>query len=301
MSTLIIEYLDSIGHKKINTLLIKELQKKLISVDFITTKNYDLEIEPIKRKEFFSLPYYRQSKLIYHLNIISILIQMVLYYQFKYKNFIFLSFENRWFPIFSWLMISSTSAMIHNNIDLSKKQYFSNLKIINPKITLEAFEQYITDNLVRFYHAKSKTIKHPIINVKCIKKNLKTILAPGNNNNYSEKDEQKIIQYLEISDSKLLTRKSFRYKNSLRITQIGYIENLEDELKKVSWVLINCNYEYRVSGIFYEAIGAGCKILYADDSKFLNEMRLKYFDRVFHIDDLLNEDSNCSKRGTYKA
>jgi hypothetical protein len=286
---LYIDYLAPMGHVLINNDILKEGSQANQNVNLISTDFYVSKInDQCKKIIFFQIPF--RFYFSNYFNIILSLIQ-VLFIQYKYDHLYFLSFENRLFPIFSFFFAKKTSVVVHNNIDSRLFKRFNLFKFISRSVTFIVFEDYISEYIKNKYgYLNFIKINHPIITdfskQKVIKKDV--IFAPGGGNKYDTLTEEKIMKFINKNNLKLITKVPFTDFQSSNISNISYFENINIFFYSSKWVLINCNYEYRVSGIFYEAIGAGCNVLFCDDSLFLFEMKKKYLDRVFHIDKLNN-------------
>jgi len=284
---LYIEYLAPLGHILINNDIINDRYEDYDDISLISTSSYASKINnQCNKLIFFQIPF--NFYFINYLNIILSLIQ-VLFFQFKFDHLIFLSFENRLFPVFSHFFVKKTSVVVHNNLDRRLFRTINLFNFITKKITFVVFEDYISNFIKnKFGFLNFKKIHHPIItdfsNQKIIKKDI--IFAPGSSNKYDFLTEGKIVKFIEKNNIKLITKVPFLNFESNNISTISYFENINSFFYSSKWVLINCNYAYRVSGIFYEAIGAGCNVLFCDDSLFLFEMKKKYPNRVFHIDEL---------------
>jgi hypothetical protein len=286
---LYVDYLAPVGHIALNNYIIDNYSKGS-EKHLISKKNYLSKIDCYCTKIAF-LQFNFPSKIIHHLNSILALIQIV-FIQKKYDHIIFLSFENRAFPIFSYLIYKTKSAIIHNNLDHNKFRRLNLISITNKKLILIAFEKFILEYIQLKYNFKNfKRIDHPIrTNFDSqIHSKRDIVFAPGNANRYDTRTQKKIEKYLEENNLKLITKTPLSNSNSERIIMKEYFRDIDYYYYSSKWVLINCNYHHRVSGIFYEAIGAECSILYCDESLFMQEMRRKYPTRVYHINELISE------------
>lgn len=286
---LYVDYLAPVGHIALNNYII-DTDSNGSEKHFISKKNYLYKIDCNCTKIAF-LQFNIPSKIIYHLNSILALIQIV-FIQKKYDHIIFLSFENRAFPIFSYLIYKTKSAIIHNNLDHNTFRCLNLISITNKKLIFIAFEKFILEYMQFNYDFKNvQRIDHPIrTNFDSqIHSKRDIVFAPGKANRYDAITQKKIEKFLEENNLKLITKTPLSISNSEQIIIKEYFCDIDYYYYSSKWVLINCNYNHRVSGIFYEAIGAECNILYCDESLFIQEMKRKYPTRVYHINELISK------------
>lgn len=292
--TLYIDYLAPFGHVSLNNCLL-EAETDINKRHLISKSSYLSKIDSgCKKIAFFQLPL--KSKIIDHFNSILALFQ-ILFLQLKYDKLIFLSFENRIFPIFSYFFLKKTFVFVHNNLDNNVFSYLNLFSIINKKVTFIAFEKFISEFIQSKYGFENhRIIDHPILtdfSSQSLQK-MDIVFAPGISNRYDEISETKIVEFLKQNNLELITKVPFSRQSSKKIISRKHFSDINKFFYSSKWVLINCNYQYRVSGIFYEAIGAECKILYCDKSLFLKKMKTKYPTIIYHIDELINESDNYS-------
>lgn len=285
---LYIDYIAPIGHVAINNYIIKDANKNYDNVHLISKSLYLSKINiKCKKIVFFQIPF--NSFITNYLNLAISLVQII-FLQFKYDKLIFLSFENRFFPVFSYFFYKNTCVFVHNNLDLKVYKKLNLFSLIKPKTIFYVFENFISNFIKNKYgFSNFKTINHPIITdflSQSIKKK-DLVFAPGSSNEYDILSEEKIIRFLDKNNLKLITKTPFVNFKSENITNEIYFKDINSFYYSSKWVLINCNYSYRVSGIFYEAIGADCNILFCNESLFLHEMKKKYPNKVHHINSLI--------------
>ncbi len=285
---LYIDYIAPIGHTAINNYIIKDDIKNCDKIHLISKSFYLSKINiKCKKIVFFQIPF--NSFIINYFNFAISLVQII-FLQCKYDKLIFLSFENRLFPVFSYFFYKKTSVFVHNNLDFKVYKKLNLFSLIKSKTIFYVFENFISNFIKNKYgFSNFKIINHPIItdyfSQPIKKKNL--VFAPGSSNKYDILSEKKIIRFLEKNNLKLITKTPFYNFKSENIIRKNYFEDINSLYYSSKWVLINCNYTYRVSGIFYEAIGADCNILFCDESLFLHEMKKKYPNKVYHINSLV--------------
>ena len=285
---LYIDYLAPIGHTSINNYIIKETNEKNENINLISKSYYLSKINiECKKIILFQIPF--NFYFINYLNLTLSLVQII-FLQLKYDRLIFLSFENRLFPILSHFFYKKTSVFVHNNLDPKVYRKLNLFALINRKVNFIVFENFISDFIKNKYlFSNFKTINHPVVtdyfSQSINKKDV--IFAPGGSNKYDVLCEEKIIRFLKQNKLNHITKTPFVNFKSENITNEIYFKDINSFYYSSKWVLINCNYNYRVSGIFYEAIGADCNILFCDESLFLHEMKKKYPNKVYHINNLI--------------
>lgn len=282
---LISEYLSPIGHSRINSEIIKDLYNHSKELGLLSHKSYSDRLQ-IPQIELIKLIFIkRKGKFFRAFNYLLNLFQILVTARDNFDLIILLSFENNFFPLFSHFLPKNSFVFVHNNIDiLSKKKGL--FKFISKKIVFIAFEDYISEYLNTNFGFHCITYPHPILDNSYAKITEKEniIFAPSSSNKYTLANEEIIDKFLSHNKLVLYTKVNFKSIKSTRIISKSYFVDIDQYFARSKWVLINCNYSYRVSGIFYEAIASNCKVIFADESLFLQKMMLKYPKSVFKLD-----------------
>lgn len=226
----------------------------------------------------------------------------------KYDIILFLAYDTISFSIMSHFFPKNARIYLfdHNNIDhllnsTVKEMFF---KSIRKKTIHLTYENYITEFIKNRYGVSSKTIFHPFYtNSKLNKKEnnsirfkKKVIFAPSGSSD--EKVIERLIHYVNNRDDIYLVTKSKRGINSDRVLAKPFFDDYNKQMSGCDFVFIAAKFKFRVSGIFYEAMSFGKKIVMVD-SLFAREMKKSYPSSVFVIEEVseiqeilyLNENS----------
>ncbi|MFC0117881.1 hypothetical protein ACFFK7_08100 [Pseudoalteromonas xiamenensis] len=160
----------------------------------------------------------------------------------------------------------------HNSIP-SKRSRFFNVKSFffsacSKFVVHLVFEDYISDYLRNEYRTKVLVIPHPCLASPRVgdyytqKSSLLSFFSPSGSTKNSF--ITRLETYADEIGAKLYI-KSTSY-SSRRVDTIvsKYFENYMELMGRVDCVMIGCDFDYRVSGVFYEALAAKTKILMSD-------------------------------------
>lgn len=282
---LIVEYLQPVGHIPSNKKIFTELSKNY-DITFCSAPTYleicDYPFDTLKVHQIKAT-----NKLRAHLNQIYILLQIIRISK-HYDAFFFASFENKWFPLVSRFYKKKLYGFIHNNLD-PKFRRFNNLRFLRKDIQLFAFEEYIAEYIRVTYNLECVSFPHPkMVDIKyTVERIQNTVIAPGTINTFTKEEEEIVLKFLNKYKATLKSKVGFLINDQERVSKLNYVEDLYSLMYKSEWVLINYPYRYRISGLAYEALECGCKIIYQRDSLFLQALSKRYPNRVFKIDELI--------------
>lgn len=183
-------------------------------------------------------------------------------------------FENISYAIFGFKK-RKTLLQLHNNLSLSCISLFF-LKLITVNNSFIVFEKYIKGGL--------KKINNPLyvlnhtLNFQEEDKSL-------TNDNYifitskvqDIKFIEPIIRFAKTKNLKVIFRSDLEFKNTRFLSSKQHFEDYKELLMNSSYVVIIAPYNYRVSGVFYEAMLYNKKIiLLGPQQRFISEMKKMY-------------------------
>lgn len=187
------------------------------------------------------------------------------------------SFENISFSI-GWNIKSF--AFIHNNLDKKGISLFF-FKKVKKKIKFCVFEKYISDYLQKQYQqSRIKVIPHPI-NFKKIEisqnseENSSYVFAVNVDTTTEEFCE--FSEYFAKQSIKIFVKSKKKFIDNKFLTIKKYYENYEEMISNSLFVVLDINYNYRVSGVFYECMYLNKKIFFINSNgMFSTVMKNKY-------------------------
>lgn len=170
----------------------------------------------------------------------------------------------------------------HNNIDQLKGSIIKRMcyRGINSKVVHMCFESYISKHIKNFYGKTTVVFPHPITRATSFdnKESLASVFAPSSDSDFHFLSEiaevcvnNKIYFYSKANDL---------FNNSEYVRTEKYFSNYHEIFSHSLIILISVDYEYRVSGVFYEALSYGKKVLFKD-CLFAREMKKIYPDTVY--------------------
>ncbi|MBU2900554.1 hypothetical protein [Maribacter dokdonensis] len=279
-SIVLIDYLAEKGHipfvKKIISILEPKYDLTFISSeDYCRDINYNKSV-PIdnrlfnysNRKEFIINQYklIRKSKTLLDLNSIVIV----------------LAFENISYSLATkFWNHRHTYLYIHNNLEKKRLSIFF-LKFINRKVNFLVFEEYIKIYMDKSFGNKSYLLPHPL--------------------NYYQKHSSKESDYIFAINADIKTEefgyiKEVAYKENLKIyvknSKIeehksanliikNYFHDYEEKLRNAKYVVINAPYNYRISGVLYECLSLGKRIIFTGKRGILYDKMINNYPEAFY-------------------
>ncbi|NVJ60864.1 MAG: hypothetical protein HWE27_10765 [Gammaproteobacteria bacterium] len=286
-NALVIDLLDEPGHVNTNIRLI-EILKQSHNITLITNDCYAENFKVLNVKQFvikknnFSGGFgYRLSQLLSLLNVRKFALDG------RYEFVMFLAYETISMSVFSRLIPKYVRKKIfifnHNNIDQALGNKIKNFffKRISSDVNHLVYEKYIKEFLEERYKKKSIVVSHPIPKVDEFLDDDKVlqVFSPSAGGKIYNQD---IIQYSSGSrDVKFILKGDIEFESSNCVVK-RYFDDYFDLLRKSAFVFIPVNYDYRVSGVVYEALANNCWVVMLD-SLFAREISNRYPGEIFVI------------------
>ena len=178
-------------------------------------------------------------------------------------------------------LFKGSRLIVHNNADIDEKYDFFRLKRIGKYCHFLVFEDYIKEKFEEL-NLKAEIIEHPrlIIDFKKEIGSKHTVLDLSAGNLVNEDLYDRMSNHFGKENFRLLTNKKY-LKDYDNIEEIGYVEDLSVILGNTDYILINNDYRYRVSGLFYLAEANNIKIISTSYCKSLIMMNKNKLDILF--------------------
>ncbi|MDC1089804.1 hypothetical protein OAQ01_00050 [Emcibacteraceae bacterium] len=279
---LLIDPLQVDGHINFNRKLI-ESANLIGQTTFMSTSEYlvKLKVNNCITVSGFNSDFC--SILGFRIKLILIMVQVALKINKEYDIVIFTGYENITFLIVSVFLRHKKILLInHNNLDFKKSKFKSLIfRLIPKRFAHVALEQYIVDYIRQSFNKTAYLVSHPyyVSREEVVAKSPESmepfeqwIFAPSGSNNWKLVDE---LAKVTPSTIGILAKYSPLYKNYQNVCLQRWFKYYSEYMKASDFVYIGSEFEYRVSGVLYEALSLGKKIL-IPDSLYAQKMRQQY-------------------------
>lgn len=264
-----IETKDSKGHIKLYKSILNDFMGGSEKVRFITSENYachfndvnqDLDIVTCSKSSLLS------GKVIYRIQQIYLMILALRKCSNKDDVF-FLSYDTvaLWFSLL-FFNFKKIYVFEHNNIDQLKSSYIKLLfyRLLSRKVTSYVFEDYIGANIKERYCRDFKVYQHPLFKVdskSVFNHRKKYIFLPSSD--VSSASFNLVYEFAKYHDLDVITKKHAFLSsiNSEFVFQHDYFENYDAVFDSAEFVAVVNDFNYRVSGVFYEAVANSKNII----------------------------------------
>lgn len=279
---LIVDPLAERGHKNFDTFFL-HVFSEIFEVEFMTKDNYLKENEKYKTHGFnYKKGTKNRGTFFFRYSQYRYIKESIHYFQKKgFDYIIFLSYET-----ISMSLALNTSSKLpvllfeHNNIDQlltsSIKSFF--YKMI-PKYALHiVYETYISNFIKVTYSKSTAVVNHPHYLKNKIEKNdvnnkdQLTIFAPSST--YNDEILEYLIRYSKQNNYMLISKGPKEISEENLIIS-PFFNNYDDLMKQSDFIFITNTFNYRVSGVLYEALGNHKRVL-GMQCKYLSEMQKRY-------------------------
>ncbi len=277
---LVIDILEAPGHIKLVKKLLEILDTSL-AVTFISSQRYIDQIGFEKNKALENSMFDYSGRT----GFVKAQIQVINAIKTIIKNpsipIILTGFENISFSL-AWKLKNPTYALLHNNLEKSGLSRFF-LFNISKNIQFIAFEEYIVSYMDQ-KGLKGHYLPHPLqIEAKRGKQTIlnteQFIFAP--HINVHSNFFKELSGFAIKNQLKLYIRSDSQDNMPEHIIAKPYFNDYETLLWHAAFVALNISYNYRVSGIFYEAMMLNKIIIFAEASyRFTKEMAIQYPENV---------------------
>ena len=299
-NVLVIDLLEESGHVQTNKKFLSILQSEF-DVSFITSSSYSKVIGFKKTIELKDAYFRKKGGILNRLSQIYLLFKINEFINdTKYDSVIFLSYET--ISTFLYSKLSKNRRVFlfnHNNIDqlLSSKIKAYCFRSLGDEFVHLSYEKYISDFIEYEFNKESKVVFHPLAFKNHGPKDETTIrvFAPSASGVSKATDLVSILEKIEgvtcnIKGDPKLSSSSCRVQSRF--------DDYEHLMQTSNFVIILAEYNYRVSGVAYEGLSCGCKLI-LDKSRFSEFLASKYPSDVViisSIDELANilTDENYS-------
>ena len=278
MKILAIDLTEQKGHIQLNKTFLDILNLKY-DITFLSSKTY---VEKINFKNNILLPdklFQFKSKYEFVLK----QIKLIRYIKKKYLNnsydrIIILGFENISFSL-AWRNVKiPTFTILHNNLTRGKlSMYFFNKISLN--VSHIALEEFIKKYLTIKVNNKIFFLPHPlnqnILNLQNENREKGLIFCPSASSSLEEINS--FADFINKQSYFRLVAKGPKEYSKQNVIVKKYFNNYEELMSKCEFVFIPFKYDYRVSGIFYEAMTMGKTVITLKTAgKFMIEMAKIY-------------------------
>jgi hypothetical protein len=177
----------------------------------------------------------------------------------------------------------------HNTLVPSNNLKLLLFKLISKNCYHIALEAYISKYITEVLHRKSLFVKHPIESdnsflVKDTGTSTVSFFMPSTTVDLRTADEILSCFKGSPSNRNILYLKGQSSLSSDAIVYELYYQDYQNKVLNSNYVIIPQDFEYRVSGVFYDALPGTAKILMSD-CLFSRHMKLLYDDRVIIVND----------------
>lgn len=202
-----------------------------------------------------------------------------------YKRLVFLSYETISFALASRLFQKSF-AISHNNIDeintsKIKKIFF---KFISKDCVHLVFETYIKNFIKKDFNKRAIKINHPQRKIQVSNRRNKVlgmyIFCPSSD--CCVDFLFRLLKFCETKGILLITKDKHNLPKSQWLHQEAYFKDYDNLFIGAHKIAVGVNFEYRVSGVFYEAI-ANQKAVIMNDSVYAREMISLYKNQEIEV------------------
>nr|WP_321278096.1 hypothetical protein [uncultured Vibrio sp.] len=248
---------------------------------FISTEDYCDEFMDVEGLSIKSVPFkiWSCGVLSYRFFQIKFLIYLLVYIKgLSYGKLIFLSYETISLSLYSRVFRGNFSIIEHNNIDDMNRSKVKKLfyKFIGHHVEHLVFEDYIGSYLVKELNKKVGLICHPLRRVDPSSVSpfeRPYIFCPSIDS--SEKFLVALANFCKKNDLLLVCKNKFDLSRFNNVIQSGFFNNYEQMLYHANYIAVGVDFEYRISGVFYECVANNKKII-MNNCLFSNMMKEKY-------------------------
>jgi hypothetical protein len=276
---IVLDLLEEPGHVRFVKKLLHIL-KDTVEVTFISSDRYVREINPDKHISLPNKWFDFSGRVGFVKSQIKIIKRLKSIISNRKTPILVTGFENISFTL-AWSFKNPTFAFLHNNLEKSRLSLFF-LFSSTKNIVYLAFEEYIAafcnnKNLEAYY------VPHPLqlkpIDKKTEADTANFIFAPHldvNGVHFS-----RLREYAKQHNLKLYGRGEPKSLLPQHVSVKTYYEDYESLLQNAGFVVLDIHYNYRISGIFYEAMMLNKKMVFINTShRFSKEMAQLYPENV---------------------
>lgn len=268
---LIIEPLSYKKHKNLVTSIINENIKNNYEVDLIASASFSENLSTIYTLKDECVVY--NNKIEFVLKQILILLKIRKYFTNNYTRIIFTSYENYSMALCAVLFSTDFELLVNNNFKKSRIAKLLNKKIFSSNTPIffeKSFKNYLNSK-------KYNLQKHPLGKISVRQKsmiNRNYILCHFTN--IPSKTELIYLEELAKNKKCYLLTNSKYCKTDKRFTYNSFFKNYYQTINDAELLYLSVDYEYRISGVFYDYIGFQKEIIVNSKSEFYSNLLKEY-------------------------
>lgn len=267
---LIIEPLSYKKHKNLVKSIINDYKKEY-KVDLIASKSFSEDLETIYTLKDERISYKNRFEFV--LKQLLILFRLQKYFNDTYHRIIFTSYENYSMAFYSIIFSPSFDLLVNNNFKKSRIA-----KLLNKQVFLSNTPIYFEDSFRNYINTKKYYLQNHPLGQRKEKKTTSTIrdyILCHFTNKPSNSELTYLIQLAEKKNCHLLTNSKY-CKDDQRFVYNSFFKDYYEVINNARILYLSIDYEYRISGVFYDFIGFPNEIIINCKSKFYSNLLQKY-------------------------
>tara|TARA_B100000575_G_scaffold258630_1_gene230356 strand:- start:3509 stop:4489 length:981 start_codon:yes stop_codon:yes gene_type:complete len=284
MNILVVDLLSPEKHKKFNSKMIFHM-KQVAHIEFLCSKrNEDKQV-----KNFF-FPEESQSENILYRKLNLYLKTLYAFKMLKKNNYdviYFITYDSIATGFYFLLHKQKNKILVHEhkNIDEVNKSFIKRAIYKNIKITTHiVYEKYFGQFIKEKYNKNFHVISHPTYEVKLNDSNIKSAFIFSPSANIDKKYKNDLIAFCRKNRLKIILKDEKYFKDKF-VTKSNFFDNYYDLINKASYIFISNDFQYRASGVMYEALSMNKKII-CTKSYFAKKIKESYPENIFIIEDV---------------
>lgn len=283
---LIVDPLSEPGHGNFNSNFLDLLKEKDITL--LASKHCCSNLSFPNNRYIPESLLRKNNRILYSLNQILILFYAVYFARrYRFPKVVFISYDIISFPLVSHLFSNNVYVLEHNTIEPKKRTKLRLFNWISSKVTHICLSEYITNFVKNDCHKKAITINHPIKKWTVSAAESSTTLAFMPSTTVDEDTRNLIVKQFVGQDKFVLYTKGKSKSSKQVIFQPRYDDYFE-MIDKSKFIIIPQLFDYRVSGVFFEAIGATDTLIIMYSCVFSENMKKIFPNNVVIVKDWSN-------------
>ena len=295
MKFIVADTLSENGHLSFNKFILKGLiTKNIVSTSFLSKEILDkLDLKNSSVGKGFpvwlvgkgNMFFYILKQFYLHIILIALAKKnssAVLLLSYEIYSFSLMSHIYRVFGVEVFIINHNTVPKKNNSV---KGWFFSK---ISDKVIHFCLEEYITHFVTTAYNKIARTFPHPILINEGTESdfhpnsNQKQFFMPSSTIPSNVADE--IIDVFSKKKDYTLLMKNIGEKQSENVLKSTFFSNYYTLLSRSKFVILPQNFDYRVSGVFYEALAYN-NLIFMTESMMSKNLKVKYPKKVILVSD----------------
>ena len=284
MNILVVDLLSPAKHKKFNSKMIFHM-KQVAHIEFLCEKrNEDKQV-----KNFFFPEEYRSGNILYRK--VNLYLKTLYAFKMQEKNnydiIYFITYDSIATGFYFLLHKQKVKILVHEhkNIDEVNKSFIKRVIYKNIKISTHiVYEKYFGQFINKKYNKNFHVISHPTYEIKLNDSNNNNpfIFSPGANIDIKYKND--LTAFCRKNRLNIFLKDDKYFKDKF-VTKSNFFDNYQDLIDKANYIFISNNFQYRASGIMYEALSMNKKII-CTESYFATKLKEEYPENIVIIKDI---------------